>query len=35
MAIRSAIDVYGENSRVIVPIDTPEFGPGPSEVTAA
>ena len=28
MAIRSAIDVYGENSRVIVPMDTPEFGPG-------
>ena len=30
MAIRSAIDVYGENSRVIVPIETPEFGPSAS-----
>lgn len=26
MAIRSALDVYGENVRVIVPIDSPEFG---------
>lgn len=26
MAIRSALDVYGENVRVIVPIDTVEFG---------
>ncbi|KAI5288562.1 hypothetical protein KEM54_005112, partial [Ascosphaera aggregata] len=26
MAIRSALDVYGENVRVIVPIDTEEFG---------
>lgn len=26
MAIRSALDVYGENVRVVVPIDSPEFG---------
>ncbi|KAL2159685.1 hypothetical protein VTH06DRAFT_2254 [Thermothelomyces fergusii] len=26
MAIRSALDVYGENVRVLVPIDSPEFG---------
>jgi len=26
MAIRSALDVYGENVRVVVPIDTAEFG---------
>jgi phosphatidylserine decarboxylase len=26
MAIRSALDVYGENVRVLVPIDTQEFG---------
>ncbi|KAK3946007.1 phosphatidylserine decarboxylase-domain-containing protein [Diplogelasinospora grovesii] len=26
MAIRSALDVYGENVRVIVPVDSPEFG---------
>ncbi|KAK0616063.1 phosphatidylserine decarboxylase-domain-containing protein [Bombardia bombarda] len=26
MAIRSALDVYGENVRVIVPIDSPTFG---------
>ncbi|KAK3988297.1 phosphatidylserine decarboxylase-domain-containing protein [Cladorrhinum sp. PSN332] len=26
MAIRSALDVYGENVRIIVPIDSPEFG---------
>lgn len=26
MAIRSALDVYGENVRVIVPIDSPVFG---------
>ncbi|KAH6649909.1 phosphatidylserine decarboxylase-domain-containing protein [Chaetomium tenue] len=26
MAIRSALDVYGENVRIIVPIDTAEFG---------
>ncbi|KAH8893211.1 hypothetical protein GQ53DRAFT_780694 [Thozetella sp. PMI_491] len=26
MAIRSALDVYGENVRVLVPIDTEEFG---------
>lgn len=26
MAIRSALDVYGENVRVVVPIDSPQFG---------
>ncbi|KAK4104102.1 hypothetical protein N658DRAFT_242298 [Parathielavia hyrcaniae] len=26
MAIRSALDVYGENVRVVVPVDSPEFG---------
>lgn len=26
MAIRSALDVYGENVRVLVPIDSPQFG---------
>ncbi|KAK3360116.1 phosphatidylserine decarboxylase-domain-containing protein [Lasiosphaeria hispida] len=26
MAIRSALDVYGENVRVLVPIDSPDFG---------
>ncbi|KAK4176169.1 phosphatidylserine decarboxylase-domain-containing protein [Triangularia setosa] len=26
MAIRSALDVYGENVRIVVPIDSPEFG---------
>jgi len=26
MAIRSALDVYGENVRILVPIDTPDFG---------
>ncbi|KAK0614134.1 phosphatidylserine decarboxylase-domain-containing protein [Immersiella caudata] len=26
MAIRSALDVYGENVRILVPIDSPEFG---------
>lgn len=26
MAIRSALDVYGENVRIIVPIDSPTFG---------
>lgn len=26
MAIRSALDVYGENVRVVVPIDSPEYG---------
>lgn len=26
MAIRSALDVYGENVRIVVPIDTAEFG---------
>ncbi|KAK4168837.1 phosphatidylserine decarboxylase-domain-containing protein [Cladorrhinum sp. PSN259] len=26
MAIRSALDVYGENVRIIVPVDSPEFG---------
>lgn len=26
MAIRSALDVYGENVRVVLPIDSPEFG---------
>ncbi|KAK3899778.1 phosphatidylserine decarboxylase-domain-containing protein [Staphylotrichum tortipilum] len=26
MAIRSALDVYGENVRIVVPIDTVEFG---------
>ncbi len=26
MAIRSGLDVYGENARVLVPIDTKEFG---------
>jgi phosphatidylserine decarboxylase len=26
MAIRSSLDVYGENIRVIVPVDTQEFG---------
>ena len=26
MAIRSALDVYGENVRVLCPIDSPEFG---------
>ena len=25
-AIRSALDVYGENVRKIVPIDSPQFG---------
>ncbi|PWW78261.1 hypothetical protein C7212DRAFT_352564 [Tuber magnatum] len=26
MAIRSALDVYGENARICVPVDSPEFG---------
>ncbi|KAG0129346.1 phosphatidylserine decarboxylase-domain-containing protein [Tuber indicum] len=26
MAIRSALDVYGENVRICVPVDSPEFG---------
>lgn len=26
MAIRSALDVYGENVRIVVPIDSPEYG---------
>ena len=26
MAIRSTIDIYGENVREIVPIDSPTFG---------
>ncbi|KAK5658527.1 hypothetical protein OQA88_1919 [Cercophora sp. LCS_1] len=26
MAIRSALDVYGENVRILVPIDSPQFG---------
>ncbi|KAK0668965.1 phosphatidylserine decarboxylase-domain-containing protein [Cercophora samala] len=26
MAIRSALDVYGENVRIVVPIDSPQFG---------
>ena len=25
-AIRSALDVYGENTRKVVPIDSPQFG---------
>lgn len=25
-AIRSALDVYGENARKIIPIDSPQFG---------
>lgn len=25
-AIRTALDVYGENARKIVPIDSPQFG---------
>lgn len=26
MAIRSALDVYGENVRIVVPIDSPQYG---------